>query len=306
MDTKHAQAPREALPVLGPETWRPHALFIHETIQKRWVHYTPEDLHFTTLATAGEVGEAQNIIKKDWRGDPGEEGRWLKLANELADVRIYLELIAHMASYTFGPFEIGDPLGDGVTQDTMRKVAMQLGIEMGTLAEKVLYSWEGGVPEDHYLHPALWRVQLRLYELARLAAVDLDWACGLKVRECYERWPETKEKGGVVFHTPAEYSGPHGEPIPHHRLHANCQIPVLSFYDHRSTGLPMEPEEVVSVIDYVRYYMDAPAWANPLINEDIRTSTFWDMRRRAHQMKDLDGLKDYLEEIGDYGWNPLE
>lgn len=53
-------------------------------------------------AVAGEVGEACNIIKKIERGDfPLEQVRE-KLAGELADIQIYLDLLAHRAGINLG------------------------------------------------------------------------------------------------------------------------------------------------------------------------------------------------------------
>ncbi|MGH2627744.1 MAG: hypothetical protein ACRDHY_13960 [Anaerolineales bacterium] len=60
---------------------------------KPWQPWSDEDRRFLALALGGEVGELQNVIKKAWRGDddPTYEG---KLAEEMADARIYLELLA--------------------------------------------------------------------------------------------------------------------------------------------------------------------------------------------------------------------
>ena len=53
--------------------------------------YSNEDERFLALALAGEVGELCNMIKKRWRdgADLAEE-----IKDEIADIRIYLELIA--------------------------------------------------------------------------------------------------------------------------------------------------------------------------------------------------------------------
>jgi NTP pyrophosphatase (non-canonical NTP hydrolase) len=62
-------------------------------------------------AMAGEVGEAGNLIKKIFRGDFGIPGRdpttWdlglkLNVAKELADVAIYLDLLAHRCGINLG------------------------------------------------------------------------------------------------------------------------------------------------------------------------------------------------------------
>lgn len=57
-------------------------------------------------ATLGELGEAANIIKKIDRGDMTlDEARPL-LANELADVQTYLDLLAYRAGIDLGPATI--------------------------------------------------------------------------------------------------------------------------------------------------------------------------------------------------------
>lgn len=53
-------------------------------------------------AVAGEVGEAANIIKKIERGDLTEEEARPLLAKELADVQIYLDLLAARAGVDLG------------------------------------------------------------------------------------------------------------------------------------------------------------------------------------------------------------
>jgi NTP pyrophosphatase (non-canonical NTP hydrolase) len=64
-----------------------HYLIKHSNI----VPWSVEDTRFLTLALCGEVGELANLIKKDWRGDKVEFG---KIRDELADVRIYLQLLS--------------------------------------------------------------------------------------------------------------------------------------------------------------------------------------------------------------------
>lgn len=58
-------------------------------------------------AVSGEVGEACNVIKKIERGDFTLDQAREKLAGELADVAIYLDLLAHRA---------GIDLGDAITE----------------------------------------------------------------------------------------------------------------------------------------------------------------------------------------------
>ncbi len=52
---------------------------------------TEANIYFLSLALCGEVGELANMMKKHWRGDlvPNEQ-----IIEELADIRVYLELLA--------------------------------------------------------------------------------------------------------------------------------------------------------------------------------------------------------------------
>ena len=60
------------------------------------------DLSKWSNAILGELGEAANIIKKIERGDfPLHEAR-AELADELADVAIYLDLLAYRAGVNLG------------------------------------------------------------------------------------------------------------------------------------------------------------------------------------------------------------
>src|SRR5262245_27939814 len=68
---------------------------IYELHEKMTAHlfasYSNNDERFLALALCGEVGELANMIKKRWRDgvDLTEEIR-----EELADIRVYLELLA--------------------------------------------------------------------------------------------------------------------------------------------------------------------------------------------------------------------
>ena len=53
----------------------------------------PEQARFLALALCGEAGELANLIKKAWRGDRIDI---LDIADELADVRVYLEHLARV------------------------------------------------------------------------------------------------------------------------------------------------------------------------------------------------------------------
>ena len=74
------------------EAWRDKVAIIHETVIKKWPAWSIEDARFLALALAGEVGELLNLLKKEWRGD----GEWNEgeVFAELADIRIYLDLLA--------------------------------------------------------------------------------------------------------------------------------------------------------------------------------------------------------------------
>jgi NTP pyrophosphatase (non-canonical NTP hydrolase) len=58
-----------------------------------WEPYCEEDRNFLALSLCGEAGELANKIKKLWdrRTDPPSES---EIAEEVADVRILLELLA--------------------------------------------------------------------------------------------------------------------------------------------------------------------------------------------------------------------
>ncbi len=65
---------------------------LHEKMTKHlFPAYSSTDERFLALALCGEVGELANLIKKRWRdnADLTEE-----IKDELADIRIYLELLA--------------------------------------------------------------------------------------------------------------------------------------------------------------------------------------------------------------------
>lgn len=67
-------------------------LTLHEKMTAHlFAPYSNNDERFLALALCGEAGELANLIKKRWRGgvDLSEEVR-----DEIADVRVYLELLA--------------------------------------------------------------------------------------------------------------------------------------------------------------------------------------------------------------------
>lgn len=87
-------------------------------------------------AVVGELGEYANARKKVERGDMTEEEAKEKLASELADVTIYLDLLAH---------RLGINLGDAVMQ-TWNAKSEKLGIPLRIDAEDWHYTKDAGTP----------------------------------------------------------------------------------------------------------------------------------------------------------------
>jgi NTP pyrophosphatase (non-canonical NTP hydrolase) len=90
---------------------------LYELHQKMTAHlfpaYSNTDERFLALALCGEAGELANLIKKRWRDDA-----WLvdDIREELADIRIYLELLAKC-------FDIEGEKLDRQVQEKLLKVA---------------------------------------------------------------------------------------------------------------------------------------------------------------------------------------
>ncbi|TXH55716.1 MAG: DUF5131 family protein [Desulfurellales bacterium] len=76
------------------DTWQETVWAIHNRVVKAWPVGSPEDQRFIALALVGEAGEMANLVKKDWRGDRPLDAEF---AEELADIRIYLELLARVS-----------------------------------------------------------------------------------------------------------------------------------------------------------------------------------------------------------------
>lgn len=86
-------------PQLSKAPWAPLAEFIHRELHPQRPAYSEEDKRFLALAIAGEVGEFCNLVKKDWQEEggiakPKDGDRAEKKRLELADIRIYLEMLA--------------------------------------------------------------------------------------------------------------------------------------------------------------------------------------------------------------------
>lgn len=88
---------REALRELREAAaWRDTCWTIHAVVAKKWEVGSDEDLRFIALALSGEMGELNNLIKKAWRGDFHLKEKWTEVSDEIADVRIYLELLTRI------------------------------------------------------------------------------------------------------------------------------------------------------------------------------------------------------------------
>ena len=80
--------------------WADEIFAIHERALGRKKQIEPwsvEDVRFLALALAGEAGELANRIKKEWRGDDDkcDPRHDAAVHDELVDVRVYVELLAH-------------------------------------------------------------------------------------------------------------------------------------------------------------------------------------------------------------------
>lgn len=79
--------------------WFSRADNIHRTIVSKIQNRTPysdDDGIYLTLGVAGEAGEVADVVKKLVRQDFANKEEFLaKLREEMADLRIYLELLAH-------------------------------------------------------------------------------------------------------------------------------------------------------------------------------------------------------------------
>ena len=75
-----------------PGNWRQYADRIHtKAMEKMEIPQgTFEEAVFLALATGGEAGEFQNVVKKMWRDGQSEELH-KKMRGEIADVLIYLD-----------------------------------------------------------------------------------------------------------------------------------------------------------------------------------------------------------------------
>jgi NTP pyrophosphatase (non-canonical NTP hydrolase) len=73
-------------------SWDIHQRFVDLSRGKGSLTSDDEVINFLALAICGEAGELANLIKKRWQGDPVDRDH---LRDEIADIRIYLEHLAH-------------------------------------------------------------------------------------------------------------------------------------------------------------------------------------------------------------------
>ena len=76
-----------ATPILG------HPPAVRRTVPRKGSLTSDDEvINFLALAVCGEAGELANLIKKRWQGDNVDRDL---LRDEIADIRIYLEHLAH-------------------------------------------------------------------------------------------------------------------------------------------------------------------------------------------------------------------
>src|SRR4051794_31379741 len=73
-------------------SWDIHRRFIELARSKGRLTSEEEAVNFLALAICGEAGELANLVKKMWQGDDVDLDQ---LRDEIADIRIYLEHLAH-------------------------------------------------------------------------------------------------------------------------------------------------------------------------------------------------------------------
>jgi NTP pyrophosphatase (non-canonical NTP hydrolase) len=79
-------------PIWQNRAWSNHQRYIKQAQAKGSLHSEAEIINYLTLAICGEAGELANLIKKVWRGDKIDKQ---EIRDEIADIRIYLEHLAH-------------------------------------------------------------------------------------------------------------------------------------------------------------------------------------------------------------------
>ncbi len=73
-------------------SWDIHRRYVELASAKGRLTSEEEVVNFLALAICGEAGELANLIKKKWQGDHVDRDH---VKDEIADIRIYLEHLAH-------------------------------------------------------------------------------------------------------------------------------------------------------------------------------------------------------------------
>jgi NTP pyrophosphatase (non-canonical NTP hydrolase) len=174
----------------GVVAWKAAVAAIHTTVIKAWPAWGPEDRRFLALALAGEVGEVANLVKKDWRGDT-LPALVADVTEELADCRIYLELLA-------GCFGVDlDAACERIVQEKLiprwpqakPAIAAALAAQAGGAGETPYCSvFRLGAPcmepgthamcDEHFTEPAALQARLAAVEREREALRDLTQTLG--------------------------------------------------------------------------------------------------------------------------------
>ena len=151
---------------------------IFELHQRMTAHlfpsYANEDLSFLTIAISGEIGELANMVKKRWRDSVSlvEEIR-----DEIADIRVYLELIAKCFNAE------GEKLNEllmlnvpevDIDFSDERLVTLALFRDVGKLADYTLWIAAGIAPKDERAIPLLGSLRYSLEAMATIYEIEGD------------------------------------------------------------------------------------------------------------------------------------
>ena len=181
--------------------WREEAWRIHLVLSARKKHWAPgsaEDRRHLAMGLIGEAGEAANLMAKEWRGDAVAAGAF---AEELADIRIYLELLARASGVPLPPRNAR--IECSIMPLTARRSQYRHSLMFGLAASAglVARAVERDIVEESYhragvlaseLHALLPRVRAYLELEAEVAGVDLFDAACAKIEKLYDRWPEAR------------------------------------------------------------------------------------------------------------------
>lgn len=130
---------------------------IYELHEKMTAHlftsYSNSDQHFLTVALCGEIGELANFIKKRVRDGTGPHDYLYieECRDEIADARVYLELLAKCFDYEGDKLLLPEPQLDNNFAGDELFLALILVGKAGLLADLVAYRWmneKAGAPDQ--------------------------------------------------------------------------------------------------------------------------------------------------------------